>query len=248
VAFGTIYEGPLALKPQVKELSFGSMVHRLVTRLLSVLIAAVLMAGCEDWSAKRGALAKKVADERRELALIDGYYSADIRQAEQSLLTLVEYYSTLRTEGIDGTLGMTHTRLFLLYSQLGQTNDAARHRSLALNIYGGDRAQEERWAELLHAVARLDRNREVRWKVTTDVDRAAREEGNALDQEAILTIARRAVATNDTWLSQAEFETPQRKADGSWTVLVWRLPKTPGGHRVIAIDKEGKVTGYVRGK
>ena len=69
-----------------------------------------------------------------------------------------------------------------------------------------------------------------------------------LDQAGALAIARAAVATNDTWVAQAEFETPERQPDGSWSVLVWRLPKTPGGQRLISIDQKGKVTDYVRGR
>ena len=69
-----------------------------------------------------------------------------------------------------------------------------------------------------------------------------------LTEAQILVIARQAVATNDTWLDRAEFETPKRCADGSWSVLVWRLPKTPGGDRVISISEQGQVTGYFRGR
>jgi hypothetical protein len=70
-----------------------------------------------------------------------------------------------------------------------------------------------------------------------------------LDATKVVAIARQAVATNDTWLAQAEFETPQHETNGSgWSVLVWRLPKTPGGHRLILIDETGKVTDYIRGR
>jgi hypothetical protein len=69
----------------------------------------------------------------------------------------------------------------------------------------------------------------------------------ALTEAQILVIARQAVATNDTWLERAEFATPKQRPDGSWSVLVWRLPKTPGGYRVISISEQGQVTGYFRG-
>jgi hypothetical protein len=69
----------------------------------------------------------------------------------------------------------------------------------------------------------------------------------ALTGAEVLAVARQAVATNDTWLDRAEFEGPRPQADGSWSVLVWRLPKTPGGHRVIRINEQGQVTRYVRG-
>jgi len=71
---------------------------------------------------------------------------------------------------------------------------------------------------------------------------------NTLDADKVLAIARAAVTTNDTWVDKAEFETPKRKPDGSWTVMVWRLPKTPGGHRFITVDANGKVTDYMRGR
>src|SRR5437660_11776291 len=67
-----------------------------------------------------------------------------------------------------------------------------------------------------------------------------------LDEAGVLAIARATVATNDTWLDRAEFETPKRQPDGSWRVLVWRRPATPGGHRFISIDEKGRVTAYGR--
>jgi len=69
----------------------------------------------------------------------------------------------------------------------------------------------------------------------------------ALDEAKVTEIARRAVAANDSWVDRAEFERPQRLPDGSWSVMVWRLPKTPGGHRVILINDKGQVTAYHRG-
>lgn len=68
-----------------------------------------------------------------------------------------------------------------------------------------------------------------------------------LDEAAVLTIAKRAVTTNDTWVSQAEFGTPKRAVAGLWTVSVWRIPAEPGGHRLIMIDQEGRVISYIRG-
>ena len=79
-----------------------------------------------------------------------------------------------------------------------------------------------------------------------DEPHAARKAG-VLDEIQVLAIAREAVATNDTWIDRAEFETPKRQPDGSWRVRVWRLPKVPGGHRFISIDENGQVTAYGRG-
>ena len=69
----------------------------------------------------------------------------------------------------------------------------------------------------------------------------------ALDATKVLAIARQAVAANDNWVDRAQFETPERQPDGSWQVMVWRLPKVPGGHRLITIDANGKVAAYRRG-
>jgi len=66
-------------------------------------------------------------------------------------------------------------------------------------------------------------------------------------ESRIIEIARQAVATNDTWGQSAEFEAPQKQADGTWSVTVWRLPKTPGGFREVSIDQNGRVTSYYRG-
>src|SRR5262249_23981101 len=73
--------------------------------------------------------------------------------------------------------------------------------------------------------------------------------GSALDGARVTAIARHAVATNDTWIASAEFESPHREPNGSGvSVLVWRLPKTPGGHTLLLIDETGRVTAYIRGK
>ena len=72
-------------------------------------------------------------------------------------------------------------------------------------------------------------------------------ESGLLDEAKVIAIARQAVATNDTWVAQAEFETPRRDGAG-WTVFVWRVPRELGGHRVVLIDQAGIVTSYIRGK
>ena len=81
----------------------------------------------------------------------------------------------------------------------------------------------------------------------TKITPPATDQTTALSGAEVLAIAQQAVATNDNWLGHAEFESPRRQADGSWSVLVWRLPKTPGGHRVIQINDKGQVTSYHRG-
>jgi hypothetical protein len=36
--------------------------------------------------------------------------------------------------------------------------------------------------------------------------------------------------------------------DGNWEVIIWRLPKTFGGHRYIVVDQKGKVIQYELGE
>ena len=86
-------------------------------------------------------------------------------------------------------------------------------------------------------------------KSSTSTERApsTTTEAGVLDKAKVLAIARQAVSTNDSWLDRAEFQTPERRPDGSWSVLVWRLPKVPGGYRLILIDEKGRVTTYDRG-
>src|SRR5687768_16814257 len=71
-------------------------------------------------------------------------------------------------------------------------------------------------------------------------------DNGVVDEAGVLALARAAVATNDTWIDRAEFEKPKPQPDGSWSVLVWRRPTTPGG-RFITIDAKGRVTDYGRG-
>lgn len=72
-------------------------------------------------------------------------------------------------------------------------------------------------------------------------------QGEEIDETRAVIIAQDAVRKNDSWIDRAEFGTPHRKSNGSWRVLVWRLPKVPGGHRLILIDAKGNVTAYIRG-
>ena len=69
---------------------------------------------------------------------------------------------------------------------------------------------------------------------------------SSLGEAQALAIARQAVTTNDTWVDRATFEA-QRDGRG-WSVHVWRLPKTPGGDRIVLIDETGRVTAYYRGQ
>ena len=48
---------------------------------------------------------------------------------------------------------------------------------------------------------------------------AAAGQTKALSETEVLPIARRTVATSDTRVDRAEFETPRRQADGSWSII-----------------------------
>ena len=36
--------------------------------------------------------------------------------------------------------------------------------------------------------------------------------------------------------------------NSQWEILIWRLPKTPGGPRLVILSPEGQVLEYHRGK
>jgi hypothetical protein len=74
------------------------------------------------------------------------------------------------------------------------------------------------------------------------------------DRDRIANIAKRGVATNDTWADSATYEV-QRVGQG-WEVTAWRIAGhdligrrlfQQGGYRTIGIDSEGNVTKYYRG-
>ena len=74
-------------------------------------------------------------------------------------------------------------------------------------------------------------------------------------ERAAIAAAKKAVAANDDWADEAAYEA---KPDGEgWTVLAKRISGydregnplfAPGGHRGVRIDKDGKVTAYMRGE
>jgi hypothetical protein len=71
-----------------------------------------------------------------------------------------------------------------------------------------------------------------------------------VDEPEAIEIAKRTIATRETWADRASYEA-RRHGDG-WFVGVWRLSHTPdgkrlyefGGHRGIVIDREGNVVEY----
>ena len=77
---------------------------------------------------------------------------------------------------------------------------------------------------------------------------------SASDRDRVASIARRAVATNDTWADSATYKV-ERMGKG-WEVTAWRIAGhdvlgrrlfEQGGFRVIKVDDHGNVTNYYRG-
>ena len=57
----------------------------------------------------------------------------------------------------------------------------------------------------------------------------------------IIAFARRYLVRHEEW-DAVEFERPKRKPEGGWSVLVWKVPKTPKSALVISLDDAGQVT------
>ncbi len=72
------------------------------------------------------------------------------------------------------------------------------------------------------------------------------ERPKAIDEARAIEIAKILVADKETWADRAEYTA--KKAGEGWSVMVWRIPKTPGGHRLISLTREGKLVKYVRGR
>ncbi len=62
-----------------------------------------------------------------------------------------------------------------------------------------------------------------------------------VDEARIVQIAREFLATNQNW-PEAEFERPKRREEGGWSILIWKLPKTPELDMFLTIDDRGRVT------
>ena len=68
------------------------------------------------------------------------------------------------------------------------------------------------------------------------------------EEKRIAEIARKAVGANNSILAkQSEIGKPFKHADGSWAVVIWRLPAVPGGETYVDIDANGKVVSITGG-
>lgn len=72
------------------------------------------------------------------------------------------------------------------------------------------------------------------------------ERPKAIDEARAIEIAKILVAERETWADRAEYTA--KKAEDGWSVMVWRIPKTPGGHRLITFTREGRLVKYMRGR
>jgi hypothetical protein len=64
----------------------------------------------------------------------------------------------------------------------------------------------------------------------------------------VASIAKAAVADREGWAAGELEADPVLKKDGEWEVTIWRLPKTPGDHRIIVISSDKKVVKYSIGR
>jgi hypothetical protein len=145
-----------------------------------VLLTTLAVTGCDNKVSARAQQAQQAAFAQRETELVDDYYGEDIKKAEESLLALSQHYRDAQKDGTETTnydslLMLAHARLHLIYSHQRQTNAAAIQREEALKymrhsaIYTGGggkdaRSDDDRWAELIETIDRLDKSREVKWK------------------------------------------------------------------------------------
>ena len=70
--------------------------------------------------------------------------------------------------------------------------------------------------------------------------------GLNISEDEAIEIAKQEIRKRETWNSETECSVSRTK-DGC-NVMVWRLPKVPGGHRLIEISNKGEVLDYIIGK
>ena len=64
----------------------------------------------------------------------------------------------------------------------------------------------------------------------------------------IQSIARVAFAESGLPPGKVEIREPRHRPDGTWSVLIEGIPKTPGAHCLILIDESGEVIQVIRGR
>ena len=74
---------------------------------------------------------------------------------------------------------------------------------------------------------------------------SCRSASNEIAKDQATTIAKKEVLSRG-W-KEVEVREP-RLIDGKWQVMVWRLPKAPGGWALIEISSDGKTIRFIHGK
>ena len=66
-----------------------------------------------------------------------------------------------------------------------------------------------------------------------------------VSRNEVLAISKWQIHCNEPWSAHnAEYEI--QTADNGWFIIVWRLPKVPGGSRYIELNINGDLTSYHR--
>jgi len=66
-----------------------------------------------------------------------------------------------------------------------------------------------------------------------------------LSKGQALEIAKKYIAENEDWGTQAAFGVPKRRSDSNnWSVAAWKRPLAPDSHNVIEINPAGEVVSY----
>ena len=71
--------------------------------------------------------------------------------------------------------------------------------------------------------------------------------GNVLSEAQALAIARHAISVNETWSFDEGATFKGSRDECGWFVFVTRPNPGPGDHRLVRINREGKVLTYARG-
>jgi hypothetical protein len=67
-----------------------------------------------------------------------------------------------------------------------------------------------------------------------------------IDEARAIQISKGHIASRENWSNRAVYEA--KRVEKGWSILVWREPRTPGGHRVITLLHNGKLISYLRGR
>lgn len=70
----------------------------------------------------------------------------------------------------------------------------------------------------------------------------------AREEERIIGIVSRALAASPGYRSGMQCDRPRRDASGAWSVVVSRLPLTPGGFCIVTVAADDAVAISVGGK